>query len=251
MASGNMHLRATAGFFSLAAILLVLSSATAAFASSASGVYVYDVSPQSGPTTGGTKVTLTVKGGALPEVEQYYFCKFGDQPVIAEHYTIGEDGVGTFVCLQAEVPPQYGSVSLGGTRVEPLPGLEPYAEDALAAKPEEPPTFVHFGIEDMKPADDIVALRGLVYSLVDRVRAGEVLYVHCWGGKGRAGLVCACLLACLYDIGAEEALTRVQVYVSLRNQGLGATLKSPETEEQKQQVRDFIRLSRASDCVEE
>ena len=161
------------------------------------------------------------------------------------------EGVGTFVCLQAEVRPQYGSVSLGGTRVEPLPGLEPYAEDALAAKPEEPPTFVHFGIEDMKPADDIVALRGLVYSLVDRVRAGEVLYVHCWGGKGRAGLVCACLLACLYDIGAEEALTRVQVYVSLRNQGLGATLKSPETEEQKQQVRDFIRLSRASDCVEE
>ena len=102
MASGNMHLRATAGFFSLAAILLVLSSATAAFASSASGVYVYDVSPQSGPTTGGTKVTLTVKGGALPEVEQYYFCKFGDQPVIAEHYTIGEDGVGTFVCLTPE-----------------------------------------------------------------------------------------------------------------------------------------------------
>ena len=161
------------------------------------------------------------------------------------------EGCGTFVCLQAETPPQEGSVVLGGTVVEPLPGLEPYAADALAAKPEEPPAFAHFGIQDMQPADDIVALRGLVYSLADRVRAGEVIYVHCWGGKGRAGLVCACLIAKMYEIGAEEALVRTQVYCSLRNQGVGATLNSPETEEQKQQVRDFVRLSRASDCVEE
>lgn len=161
------------------------------------------------------------------------------------------EGCDTFVCLQAEVPPQEGSMVLGGSIVETLPGLEPYAADALAAKPEAPPAFAHFGIEDMKPAADTVALRTLIYALAERVRAGEVLYVHCWGGKGRAGLVCACLIANLYEIGAEEALARVQAYCSLRNEGVGATLRSPETEEQKQQVRDFIRLSRASDCVEE
>ena len=103
----------------------------------------------------------------------------------------------------------------------------------------------------MEAVDDVKELRGLVYSLAERVRAGEVLYVHCWGGKGRAGLVCACLLAYLYNIGAEEALVRTQVYCSLRNQGVGASIHSPETEAQKQQVRDFVRLSRASDCVDE
>ena len=164
---------------------------------------------------------------------------------------IRSEGCGTFVCLQAEVPPQDGSTVLGGVAVEPLPGLEPYAADAAAAAPESPLKFAHFGIRDMHPADDVAALRSLVYELARRVRTGEVLYVHCWGGKGRAGLVCACLLAYLYNIGAEEALVRTQVYCSLRNQGVGATLLSPETEEQKQQVRDFVRLSRAGpDCVD-
>ena len=168
---------------------------------------------------------------------------------------IRAEGCGTFVCLQAEMPPEDGSELLGGLEPQDLerwasPGLQPYVAHAWRAKPEEPPAFVYFGIEDSKTPRDVVALRGLVYALVDRVRAGEVLYVHCWGGKGRAGLVCACLLACLYEIGADEALVRVQAYCSLRK-GASATVKSPETEEQKQQVRDFIRLSRASDCVEE
>ena len=39
----------------------------------------------------------------LPETEQYYFCKFGEQVVIAEHSSI-DGGVGTFVCLTPETP---------------------------------------------------------------------------------------------------------------------------------------------------
>ncbi|QDZ25793.1 hypothetical protein A3770_19p83110 [Chloropicon primus] len=85
----------------LALLLFVVSTIQATAFAHVNGVYVYNVSPQSGPTSGGTKVTLTVKGGALPETDQYYFCKFGDQPVIAEHYTI-DGGVGTFVCITPE-----------------------------------------------------------------------------------------------------------------------------------------------------
>jgi len=40
--------------------------------------------------------------------------------------------------------------------------------------------------------------------------AGEKLYIHCWGGRGRAGLVGACFLREAYGISADEALTRVQ-----------------------------------------
>lgn len=31
-----------------------------------------------------------------------------------------------------------------------------------------------------------------------RISKGEKLYVHCWGGRGRAGTVGACLLASMY-----------------------------------------------------
>ena len=80
-------------------------------------------------------------------------------------------------------------------------------------------------------------------------------------GRGRTGLIAACLLGALYgDMDAEEALERVQCYYDLRQSGdlreLGREFSnmrklSPETEEQKQQVRDFVRLSRAGpDCVD-
>lgn len=43
--------------------------------------------------------------------------------------------------------------------------------------------------------------------------------MHCWGGRGRAGLVGACLLAALYGLGAEEALERVQRSFDTRKDG--------------------------------
>jgi alanine transaminase len=43
-----------------------------------------------------------------------------------------------------------------------------------------------------------------------RLEAGEKIYMHCWGGRGRAGTLGACLMGDLYGINAEEALLRVQ-----------------------------------------
>jgi hypothetical protein len=49
--------------------------------------------------------------------------------------------------------------------------------------------------------------------------------VHCWGGRGRAGLVGACLLAQLYGLGAEEALERVQRSFDTRKDGERASAR--------------------------
>ena len=63
---------------------------------------------------------------------------------------------------------------------------------------------------------------------------GECLFIHCWGGKGRTGLVAACLLGLLYEsLGAEEALDRVQAYAETRTK----SIVSPETDPQRDQVR--------------
>ncbi len=43
-----------------------------------------------------------------------------------------------------------------------------------------------------------------------RIGAGECVYLHCWGGRGRAGTVGACALADLYGLSADDALARVQ-----------------------------------------
>lgn len=49
----------------------------------------------------------------------------------------------------------------------------------------------------------------LLPDLNARLVAGEPMYLHCWGGRGRAGVVAACLLRYAYGLSAEEALERV------------------------------------------
>ena len=80
-------------------------------------------------------------------------------------------------------------------------------------------------------------LAALLEDLAARLARGERLYVHCWGGRGRAGTVGACLLAGMYGVGASEALERVDRAFSTRQDGAN---RSPETPEQQQFVRDFI-----------
>lgn len=158
-----------------------------------------------------------------------------------------DGGCGTFVCLQAENPPQgEDGLSFGGSddwRSDPMP-FDNYRDDVIAAAPGRPPSFVHYGIRDMDTADSLEELSMFVAHLAGRVRSGETLYLHCWGGKGRAGLVAACLLGELYDVRAEEALERVQTYCSLRNSGIGTQVLSPETDAQKQQVRDYFAMKK-------
>ena len=62
----------------------------------------------------------------------------------------------------------------------------------------------------------------------------EVVYVHCWGGHGRTGIVIALLLVVLYNLNVEEALRLTELYHSKREQ---ARLHSPQTSAQMEQVR--------------
>ena len=112
----------------------------------------------------------------------------------------------TFVCLQSELPPQDASWPDGGvggqsnnapdTQTAPfLPYREAAGSDA---------SFLYFGIPDLSVAESLERLDDLVADLAGRVGRGEGLYLHCWGGRGRTGLVAACLLGALYgDMGAE------------------------------------------------
>ena len=107
-------------------------------------------------------------------------------------------------------------------------------------------SFLHFGIPDLSVAESLEGLDALVADLATRVAQGEGLYLHCWRGKGRTGLVAACLLGALYgeEMEAEKALQRVQLYHDQRGPERGGLSDGPNgspprfmRKEQRQQVR--------------
>lgn len=158
-------------------------------------------------------------------------------------------GVGTFVCLQDEIPPQDAPWPDGGvarTNFDRAPlATAPFKNYGAAAARHGPlVSFAHFGLPDLSVAESLDALDAIVGDLHRRLVRGERLYIHCWGGRGRTGLVAACLLGALYaELDAEHALLRVQSYYELREPSLK---KSPETEEQRQQVRDWYSKRRSA-----
>ena len=162
---------------------------------------------------------------------------------------IRESGICTFVCLQDELPPQdapwpEGGVKKKSVRAKWAKGSFQNYRDQLDDDEELLPVrFVHFGLPDLSVASSLDELDGIVHNLKLRVENGDRLYIHCWGGRGRTGLVSACLLGALYgEIDAEQALARVQQAYSLRMPWREKI--SPETEEQRNQVRDWFSYKR-------
>jgi protein-tyrosine phosphatase len=70
--------------------------------------------------------------------------------------------------------------------------------------------------------------------LVQRFHDGENMVIHCWGGHGRTGTVCAILLGKLYHLTPEESLLRVQAVHDCRSGGKKSLC--PQNSSQFQQV---------------
>ncbi|KAG7673729.1 hypothetical protein NADE_004582 [Nannochloris sp. 'desiccata'] len=178
---------------------------------------------------------------------------------------IMREGVSTFVCLQAELPPQEemrlagvdgflsyrAAAQLCGAALSDPPTFEEVnglrnrdldkflpprkrTSDYVNRRRIEP-EFLHCPIVDLGIAEED-QLINLLNELTERLKIGEKLYVHCWGGRGRAGTIGAALLAKLYGVDADEALERVQRAFDTRSE----QRQSPETPQQHTFVKDFI-----------
>ena len=175
---------------------------------------------------------------------------------------VKDGGCRTFVCAQAECLPEEGSILLdnggGGCRKAVPKDLPSYANHVVSAVKEleeqgvdcdvGEPTFLYFGIIGDKPAKSIDSLSNAVNDIVNRIKGGETVYIHCGGGAGRAGLLTACVLGELYnDLDAESALEYTTSFCQLRNMegGVEKHYSSPETDEQKDQVRNYFEKIRS------
>lgn len=77
----------------------------------------------------------------------------------------------------------------------PADGLDSYQEELRLAAEEAGRRISHFGypIPDMSVLDQEGYDR-ILGRIRDEIDAGRVVYVHCWGGKGRTCTVVGCLL---------------------------------------------------------
>jgi len=147
-------------------------------------------------------------------------------------------GVDVFVSLISELPPQWehqgkiaGFVGYHAPVMELATGKDPrYPVEPREVK------FLHFPIDDLT-APNLGQLSQIVADLSAEVVAGRKLYIHCWGGRGRAGTVGASLIGKLEGLTADEALERIQLAYSARDQD---EFMSPETRAQVKLVRNFL-----------
>ena len=115
----------------------------------------------------------------------------------------------------------------------------PYEQqlENLAAKADIPIKLVHMPIRDT----DVPTVEGMVAILneIDRgIRENPVLYLHCWGGRGRTGTAVACYLA-RHGIAVGEAA--LDLLSTLRQNDPISHLSSPETNMQAQFIHSWVK----------
>jgi Cyclin-dependent kinase inhibitor 3 (CDKN3) len=174
-------------------------------------------------------------------------------------------GVTLFVSLQSEIPPQddYPSWTDQGGQVfledyrsrilfpRPFVHYAPVVESIVQQQQQRRECqYLHWPIEDLSAPDNVQSLNGLLLRILTMLDEDDetVVYIHCWGGRGRAGLTASCLLSLLFpEVEAQPILDLVQAGYDTR---LGARTmpnglsKSPQTQSQREFVRNFVKLRR-------
>jgi hypothetical protein len=108
--------------------------------------------------------------------------------------------------------------------------------------------FLNVGILDFQPAECLHDVLAVTAKLKHRLERGQAIYAllgrqwTSWAtGSCRmhaAGVYAAGVHAAGYQIGAEEALERIKAHADVQNPA--TTVHSPETDAQKEQVREFL-----------
>jgi protein-tyrosine phosphatase len=168
-------------------------------------------------------------------------------------------GVNRFVCMQEEYNPLTPESEWRSVLYRKNPIIRPYFKDVqniIQNKADYPTlktdvvevTFDHCPIKDCSiVADEIVF--DLAKKLVDAIRNGDVIYLHCWGGHGRTGVMVCLILHLMYGLTADESLKRCQLLHDARKRYIAVS--SPQTFAQQEQVRRIINTKTDSENYED
>ena len=109
--------------------------------------------------------------------------------------------------------------------------LTPYAAWTRQAE------HLRLGIRDVSILSSRERTAATLDAVDESMETGELVYVHCWGGGRRTGLVIGCWLARHCGSGSK-ALERVAELWKIRPNSRRCR-ESPETEDQKNYVRNW------------
>jgi hypothetical protein len=116
--------------------------------------------------------------------------------------------------------------------------FRPYAKlDLPIIDPSKTVQFDKLGIRDCNVTNNIDILKFAI-KIVKLLEAGEKVYLHCWGGHGRAGTVFCLVLHLIYGMNAKNALDFCQRVHDSRESFI--IVASPQTLTQADQVRHII-----------
>lgn len=114
--------------------------------------------------------------------------------------------------------------------------LEPYEEMLYSGA-----SYLRFPIRDRsvpKSMDDVRKLVKRIIKIVNNTPEAKV-YIHCWGGVGRTGLIVGCLLGDLFELSYDETMAKLeQLFAACPK---SAYRETPETAEQCDFIAKFIR----------
>lgn len=125
-------------------------------------------------------------------------------------------------------------------------GVRPYIKDIESMLDEEHKKgfiiddkleMLHLPIKDGNICSDYLTLR-LCENLYARLMRNEIIYIHCWGGHGRVGVIVSILISMLFQISAEEAMKFTQALHDCRV--FNSNIKSPNTKIQVEQVERIV-----------
>ena len=96
--------------------------------------------------------------------------------------------------------------------------------------------YERFPIPDVSVPDSPAATVAALDAIDRHIAGDRVVYVHCWGGVGRTGLIVGCWLA-RHGYDGADALTRLREL--WRSCPKSRDRKSPETPEQERYVLEW------------
>jgi len=191
-----------------------------------------------------------------------------------------------FISLQSELPPQddhdswiakhQGEIYLAdaASRKEWPNPFSHYASTVTKVlenentQPQQPPTvkYIHHPIKDLSVPSNSKNLKLLLWKILDFLDHGDdetkdnntttssLVYIHCWGGRGRAGLTASCLLTLLEFAQAQRLKSdlvfgNAQSILEIVQKGYSSRLghenmspalsRSPQTDSQRAFVKAF------------
>ncbi len=136
-------------------------------------------------------------------------------------------GVTTFISLQTK---------------EELKKFRSYKEQAInkAKNINKKVEFINFPIEDRKITDDketIKFVKFIIDEKLSKLKEGDMIFIHCYGGKGRTGIITALILSWYYKMSYQEVIDMLEEKFQTRcNKGGKGKMSCPQTKEQFKQV---------------